>query len=591
MKNPENRTIGLYQFGRFRLDGMERSLFAGDEKLALAPKVFDTLLMLVENSGRVLSKEAMLAKIWDDSFVEENNLAQNISVLRKVLSETSDSKFIETVPKYGYRFVADVENLSAAEIQTEVYEQSHARIYIDGDTDESSVLPASRPLIITSCTPETRYVRNGDVNIAYQVLGHGDTDIVFVMGWVSHLEYFWKHHLFASFLERLASFSRLILFDKRGTGLSDRVPNHELPTLEQRMEDEHAVMDAVGSERAVLIGVSEGGPMCSLFAATYPERTEALVMIGSYARRLKDFDYPWAPTAEEHEAFFETMQSEWGKPVGLDVRAPSLIDDEEFRDWWAEYLRMGASPGAAVALTRMNAEIDVRCVLSSIRVPTLIIHRSGDQCLPVEGGRFMAALIRGCKYVELDGIDHLPFVGNQDEILDEIEQFLDGALHPCEKDRVLATAMCIRIAEPEQVGLTANEWDDLVERSGVFVRRQAEVFKGRGVCLDGKGMTALFDGPVRAIRCAFAIADSVRRFNLPFKTGLHIGECDIDGEMFSGFAVDLASAIADKAQFGDVMISRTIKDLVAGSGLEFDDAGIHTFDSVEGEWRLFTVIH
>src|SRR5690606_1583862 len=258
-------------------------------------------------------------------------------------------------------------------------------------------------------SPETRYVLSGDANIAYQVVGDGPIDVVFVMGWISHLEYFWKNHLFASFLERLASFSRLILFDKRGTGLSDRVPLNELPTLEQRMEDVRAVMDAVGSERAVLIGISEGGPMCSLFAATYPERTFALVMIGTYAKRIWDKDYPWAPTEEQRQAFLELMRRDWGKPVGIEERAPSLATDPEFRDWWGTYLRMGASPGAAVALTKMNAEIDVRNVLPSIRVPTLVIHRSDDRCLKVEEGRFVASKISNCKFVELDGPDHLPF--------------------------------------------------------------------------------------------------------------------------------------------------------------------------------------
>ena len=257
--------------------------------------------------------------------------------------------------------------------------------------------------------PETMYARSGDVNIAYQVIGDAPLDLVFVMGWVSHLEYFWREPSFARFLLRLASFARLILFDKRGTGLSDRVPINELPTLEQRMDDVRAVMDAVGSERAALCGVSEGGPMCSLFAATYPEKTLALVMIGTYAKRIRDADYPWAPTTEHRQQFFDEMREQWGGPVGLEERAPSVADDPQFREWWATYLRMGASPGAALALTQMNAEIDVRQVLPSIRVPTLVIHRSEDQCLKVEEGRYVAERIPGAKYVELPGRDHLPF--------------------------------------------------------------------------------------------------------------------------------------------------------------------------------------
>jgi pimeloyl-ACP methyl ester carboxylesterase/DNA-binding winged helix-turn-helix (wHTH) protein len=436
----------IFEFGRFRLDASERLLYDGEKAISLAPKIFETLLLLVENGGHLIRKEDMLDKIWAESFVEENNLAQNISYLRRILGEDKSIKFIETVPKLGYRFVAPVNFIETSEPEI-VYEQTRARIFLeDGEepTTDKSQIELFHPSSLISHPfekPETHYVQNGDVNIAYQIVGDGDLDVVFVMGWVSHLEYFWEEPHFARFLNRLASFSRLILFDKRGTGLSDRVPLSGLPTLEQRMEDVHAVMDAVGSEKAVLIGVSEGGPMCSLFAATYPERTTALVMIGTYAKRIKDEDYPWGVSAEDREKFFEMMRRDWGKPVGIEERAPSMAADEHFRNWWATYLRMGASPGAAVALTKMNAEIDVRNVLPSVRVPTLVIHRKGDLCLKVEEGRFVARLIPGCKYVELDGCDHLPFVGNQDEILDEIEEFLTGMRHAGEIDRVLATVL------------------------------------------------------------------------------------------------------------------------------------------------------
>lgn len=587
-----------FVFGGFRLDAAERSLLSGTMPLQLSPKVFDTLLMLVANSGRVLSKEKMLAEIWDDSFVEENNLAQNISQLRRLLGENADNKFIETVPKFGYRFVAKVSTGDSVSPRTEVFETTRARIYIDdGGVVENAA--ASQPIFRSAATsalsarptPETHYVQNGDVNLAYQVVGSGPIDIVFVMGWVSHLEYFWKHHLFASFLERLASFSRLILFDKRGTGLSDRVPLSELPTLEQRMEDVHAVMDAVGSERAVLVGVSEGGPMCALFAATYPERTSGLVMIGTYAKRIRDEDYPWAPTEEQREAFFELMRRDWGKPVGIAERAPSMADDEEFRDWWATYLRMGASPGAAVALTKMNAEIDVRGVLPSVRVPTLVIHRSGDMCLRVEEGRFVAEQIPGSKYVELGGIDHLPFVGDQDEIVNEIEDFVAGVRVDAEVDRVLATVMSVRIADPasEAERYGDDEWSEMRARAREFVRRQLQVFKGRELSVGNGKVLAAFDGPARGIRCAIAITQSARRLGIDVKTGLHTGECDVLGELYTGFAVNLAEQIADLSA-GNILVSRTVKDLVAGSGLDFQEFGRRSFENIDGEWRLFSVI-
>ena len=588
-----------YTFADFRLDADERLILDSGSPITLPPKVFDTLLMLVQNAGRVLSKERLLEEIWEGSFVEENNLAQNISQLRRVLGETAETKFIETVPKFGYRFVAEV-GLSDAHIVTEVFETTRAKIFVDDGrvfeaektVRDKDVLPVPTSPRLANITPETHYVENGDVNIAYQVIGSGPIDIVFVMGWVSHLEYFWKHHLFASFLEKLASFSRLILFDKRGTGLSDRVPLSELPTLEQRMEDVHTVMDAVGSDRAILVGVSEGGPMCSLFAATYPERTAGLVMIGTYAKRIRDDDYPWAPTEAQREGFFELMRTDWGKPVGIAERAPSMADDEEFRDWWATYLRMGASPGAAVALTKMNAEIDVRGVLPSVRVPTLVIHRSGDMCLKVEEGRFVAAQIPDCKYVELDGIDHLPFVGDQDEIVDEIEQFVNGVQFADEYDRVLATVMHVQIADFENEAERRGEpeWDRLLKRSREYVTRQLSAFKGKQVAFDESGVLAAFDGPARAIRCARAITDSAKRLGVRVKTGLHTGECDVFDGNYSGFAVELAKKIAANSGDGEVLVSRTVKDLVAGSGLSFSEVGMRSFDGMDGEWRLFNVV-
>jgi len=405
------------------------------------------------------------------------------------------------------------------------------------------------------------------------------------MGWVSHLEYFWKHHLFASFLEKLASFSRLILFDKRGTGLSDHVPLNQLPTLEQRMEDVHAVMDAVGSERAMLIGISEGGPMCSLFAATYPEKTTGLVMIGTYAKRIWDEDYPWAPTEQQREAFFDLIKHDWGGPVGIEERAPSMAYDKDFRDWWAEYLRMGASPGAALALTKMNAEIDVRPILPSIRVPTLVIHRKGDTCLKVEEGRYVASQIPESTYVELGGIDHLPFVGDQDEIIDEIRNFASSLKSADRFDRVLTTVMSIRLSDIE--GFRRRK--KLAGETPEFIQRQLSAFKGREVKYGNGELLAVFDGPARAIRCAQSIGRAADQTGMTIKTGLHTGECDVRDGHYTGFAVDLARMIANESDGSSLLVSRTVKDLVAGSGLEFDEFGRRSFENIDGEWRLFSV--
>jgi pimeloyl-ACP methyl ester carboxylesterase/DNA-binding winged helix-turn-helix (wHTH) protein len=549
-----------YEFGDFRVDGDKKILLHHGKHIHLPPKVFDTLLLLVENNGHLVEKDEILQVVWENRFVEENNLQQHISFLRKTLG---DADLIKTVPKRGYRFTAPIRVV---------------------ETETSSVQQLTEMQSFIFQKPKTHYAKSGDINIAYQVLGNGDIDIVFVMGWISHLEYFWEHYLFANFLNRLASFSRLILFDKRGTGLSDRVPLNELPTLEQRMDDVRAVMEAVGSEKAVLVGVSEGGPMCSLFAATYPEKTSALVMIGTYAKRIKDEDYPWGLDEDAYESFFETIQNDWGKAVGIEERAPSLAHDEEFRRWWATYLRMGASPGAAVALTKMNAEIDVRNVLKTIRVPTLVIHRSGDLCLKVEEGRYVAAQIPACKFVELDGVDHLPFVGNQAEILSEIEQFLTGVRYPEEFDRVLATVMSIKIADQRQ------NWQNFVKDSQTYIRGQLDLFKGRKIFYGDDGLLAVFDGPARAIRCACAINDAARRVEFPVKTGIHTGECEVIGDIYQGIAVEIARQIADESNHGEILASRTVKDLVAGSGLHFQERTRKSFAEINGEWKLFTVL-
>jgi len=437
----------------------------------------------------------------------------------------------------------------------------------------------------------TRYAMSGEVNIAYQVVGEGPLDLVFVSGWVSNLDLMWEDPSYARFLRRLASFSHLILFDKRGTGLSDRVPETDLPTLEARMDDVRAVLDAAGAERAALLGHSEGGPMCLLFAATYPERTNALVLIGTYARRLIGEGYPFGATPEAYDAFLAEIADGWGGPVGLEVRAPSLADDERFRTWWSDYLRMSASPGAALALTRMNGQIDVRPALRTIEVPTLVVHRSGDRALPVEGARYIAERIRDVRLVELPGDDHLPFVGDQDAILDEIEEFLTGARRGAESDRVLATVLFTDIVGSTEraVELGDRDWRDLLDSHHVLVRRELERWRGTELATAGDGFLATFDGPARAIRCACGVRDAVRGLGLEIRAGLHTGECVVRGDTIAGIAVHIGARVAALAAAGEVLVSSTVKDLVAGSGIEFDERGEHDLKGVPGRWQLYSV--
>ena len=436
--------------------------------------------------------------------------------------------------------------------------------------------------------PKTQYAKSGDLHIAYQVTGRGPFDLVFVPGFVSHLEYQWEHPGSARLFERLGSFSRLICFDKRGTGLSDRVG--DIPTLEQRMDDVRAVMDAVGSERAALFGISEGGPMSLLFAATYPERTSALALYGSYARRSWASDHPFGRTAEEMGGVIEAMERDWGGPVGVELWAPSLVADERFLHWWANYLRLAASPGAAITVMRMNMEIDVRHVLPSVHVPTLIVHRTGDRVISVDQGRYLAAHIQGARLAELSGDDHLPY-SNSDQIIDEVEEFLTGTRHEAEIDRVLATVLFTDIVGSTEraAALGDRRWRELLAGYYATARRELTRFRGREVDTAGDGFFAAFDGPARAIRCAEAISAGVRPLGIEVRAGLHTGECEVIGDKVGGIAVHIGARVAALAHPGEVLVSNTVKDLVAGSGLSFQERGVHTLKGVPGEWRLYAL--
>ncbi len=441
-------------------------------------------------------------------------------------------------------------------------------------------------------TPTTKYAKAPDgISIAYQVVGDGSIDLVYVPGWVSHLEAAWEEPTLARFLEQLASFSRLILFDKRGTGLSDRVAESGLPTLETRMSDVLSVCDAVGSERAALLGASEGAPMCMVFGATYPARTTAIVLFGGFARRMMAPDYPAGETQETHDALLEVIARDWGGPVGIDQRAPSRIGDERFRATWARYLRSGASPAAAAALAKMNSEIDVRPVLETVRVPTLILHRTGDQTIPVEASRYLAAHIPDSRLVELPGDDHLPWIGDSDRVVGEIEEFLTGIRRQPEPDRVLATVLFTDIVGSTQRAseLGDKAWGDLLQAHHAVVREQLLRYGGREISTAGDGFLATFDGPARAIRCALGICRGVEPLGLKVRAGIHTGEIELVGDDIRGVAVHIGARIAALAGPGEVLVSRTVRDLVAGSGLSFRDLGTTTLKGIPDEWQLYLV--
>jgi len=444
--------------------------------------------------------------------------------------------------------------------------------------------------------PETRYARSGDVSIAFQVVGDGQHDIVFVPGFVSNVELAWQEPRWAGFYQRLAAFGRLILLDKRGTGLSDRVGG--IPPLETRMDDVRAVMDAAGSERAALFGISEGGPMVLLFAATHPGRTTAAVVYGTVSpSRAWALEAGLVRSREERLREIDEDMRTWGTrtQAEADVRAmaPSLANDEEFKQWWGTLCRVSASPGAIKALDLMNMEIDIRAVLPAVRTPTLVIHRTGD-VIPIEGARDIARRVPGARYVELPGEDHAFFVDSE-PILKATRDFLteiweDRALAAAEANRILATVLFTDIvgSTEKAIELGDRAWSELLTDHHTLVRRQFARFRGTEIDTAGDGFFATFDGPARAIRCASAIIEAVPALGIDVRAGVHTGECELGDEKVGGVAVHIGARVAAQAEAGEVLVSGTVKDLVAGSGITFEPRGIHKLKGL-GDWSLYAV--
>lgn len=439
--------------------------------------------------------------------------------------------------------------------------------------------------------PTTLYTRSGEYNIAYQVVGDGDLDFLYIPGYVSNVELAWEEPLLARFLERLASFSRLILFDKRGTGLSDRVPVDQLPTLEERMQDVVAVLDAAGSSRAALLGHSEGGNLAVLYAATHPERTLALVTTGIFASRIRSDDYPWAPTLEERERYIADVEANWGTDADVERLAPSASQDEAFAKRLATYFRRSASPGAAAALLRVNSQIDIRNLLETVRVPTLVIHRTDDRDTSVDEGRWIASRIPDARFLELPGPDHLPWVGDQDRLLDAVEEFVTGQRPVPRADRVLATVLVTDIVGSTEraVALGDREWKELLQQHRAAVRRELERFDGREVDTAGDGFLVTFAGPGRAIRAAAAIVEALRPLGVEVRCGVHTGECELMADGIGGVAVHIAARVAGLAVPGEILVTRTVTDLVAGSGISFEPRGEQALKGIPDPQPLFGV--
>ena len=427
------------------------------------------------------------------------------------------------------------------------------------------------------------------MSIAYQVVGEGPGDLIFAPGFVSHAEVLWEHPDMARALDRVASFARLIIFDKREQGLSDRVGR--APTIEEMVDDMNAVLDAAGSERAAVVGISEGGAMALMFAATHPDRTTHLVVWGGYARVTRAPGYEHGIPAEYLDGWTEQLGREWGGPVGLELFAPSRAEDPETQRWWAHLLRSGTSPRSVTALMELYKELDVRHVLPVISAPTLILHRAEDQVVPIEQGRYLAENIQGARFHEVPGRDHLLATEGGDEIAGEIEEFITGTRQARPPERVLATVLFTDIVDStgHAARLGDQGWRELLDRHDSLVRKQVGRYHGQLVNTTGDGILATFDGPARAIECGAEIVRGVQALGIEVRAGLHSGECERRNGDVGGIAVHIGARVAAQADGGEVLVSRTVKDLVVGSGIEFDDRGTATLKGVPGEWRLYAV--
>ena len=436
---------------------------------------------------------------------------------------------------------------------------------------------------------KTRYTKSGDLNIAFQATGQGPPDLFYVPTWVGQVEVLVEEPSVHAFMERVCEFTRVISFDRRGAGLSD--PWLGVPTLEEQMDDVLAVMAAAGSERTALMASLEGGPLAMLFAATHPDKVSALVLYCTFSRSRWAPDYDWVPSDESRQARIDASVVQWGSGGVPAALAPSKADDPAFIEWAGRMERYSASPGTIRTIMEAIGETDVRHVLPSIRVPTLIMHRRDDSFLMVEHSRYLAEHIPGARYVELEGTDSLFSAGDSEAILGEVEEFLTGERHEREPDRVLATVLftdiCRSTERAAEMGDSA--WRDVLERHDRVVNREVLRHRGRAVKSTGDGVLATFDGPARAIRAATTIGEEVRRLGIEIRAGLHTGECEVMGDDVGGLAVHIGARVMGRAGPGEVLVSSTVKDLVVGSGIDFEERGAHELRGVPGEWRLFAV--
>jgi pimeloyl-ACP methyl ester carboxylesterase len=554
----------IFRFDQYTINAGTFEVFRSGERLPVEPQVLDLLIFLIQNRHRIVTKDEVFEVVWKGRLVSDATLSSRINAVRRLVGDDgSAQRFVRTVHGRGFRFVHDV-------------------TVEEGGGSVPGAAHTQAPL--TCPPPETRYAKSGDIHVAYHLFGAGPTNLVLVPGFVSHIDNYWDSPPVNRWLTRVGQMARVAMFDKRGTGLSDAVP--ELPGMDQRMDDVRAVMDAAGFDKAVIMGVSEGGSLAALFAASHPDRSQGLILYGAFARFTS-----WYPTPEALQELFDYVETDWGTGKSISKYAPSVADDPDFRQWWGKFERLGATPGATIALMRMNSEIDISEVLPAIQAPTLVLHRTGDVLIDIEGGLFLARHIPGARLIEFPGKDHLIWVGDKvDEILAAVEAFIGDLPEDTKVERTLATLLVARLDEPAAgpPGSGGEEARNHRQRDRI-VRHALTQYRGEEVELSDMRCVATFDGPARALKCALTIIDELGRFDLPVRIGVHTGELQVGHGGISGIALDIASGISELAPCSDVLASRTVKDLVAGSGIGFQEYCERSFAGLAEPWRLFRV--
>jgi len=534
--------IMVYSFGEFRIDADRFEVARAGQALAVEPQVLELLILLLRHRDRVVTRDELLETVWHGRVVSDTTLSSRIKTARQLLGDDGTRQdYIKTIHGRGFRFVGEV-------------------------AEHPPAAPAPAAPTAPRDRPTTRYARSGEVHVAYQVFGDGPARLVFAPGFVSHIDNYWDSPRFRHWLNGLGRLARVAMFDKRGTGMSD--PVGSLPPMDERMDDLRAVMDAAGFGSAHVMGISEGGSLAALFAAHHPERCDGLIVYGGFAQ----FRH-WHPDEASLQRLFDYVETGWGSGKSLPLFAPTVGDDPEMVRWWGQFERLGATPGACIALMRMNSRIDITGVLPGIRVPTLVIHRADDVLISIEAGRQLAAGIPGAHYAELSGVDHLPWVGDSDRIVEEIAEFMRDARPRETPERAVATIVLIRVGA-----------------EAALLEQALRQHRATRIAERPDGIAATFDGPARALECAVAVSRLLRARGIEHQIGLHTGEISLAGTELEGTAMNISADVAGHATGNEILASRTVHDLVAGSGIALEERGEFPLLSIRQGWQLYRIV-